>query len=227
VSLNSSLAVVVLACCASLSGCGKSREDVAVDRLANLPKPAHVRFLNLSPEAVSMYDRNNVMVGPIGSDSGSQFAGFGSGAKTIHLKGESVDVSVPTDFKPDESALIILRSDGKHAAIASDERVLANGANVKLAYVDEAGSVEAEGPPVNLSKGPETKTLSGDASTGTLTPGIWKVTAKGLANAASLTVGADRGYKLILVKRRDGRYLGVILERTTREVPRVAGQASS
>jgi len=131
----------------SIAGCSKSKEDAALERIANRKPPAYVRYVNFANTPLTLKVKGGASFRDVAAGSASLFTISPSGPRTISVQsaGKSIfnsDLSVDPgkatsvvttekgtkiydqeqrDAKPGQSAVrAILMSDGSSVSVESD-----------------------------------------------------------------------------------------------------------
>lgn len=224
-SLTAWLLVIAL----GLVGCGQSKEDAALARIRNRPKPGYLRVLNLMDKPVKAMWTTLTLDPNIKAMGVSPFRPVGTGKKTIQLfSGEteiaSLEVDVPSE---DAVTLIVFEQDGKiqHKETQGDLRNPNPGQNLQAQFI-HLGTGKPEGK-VTLSSGGNNYTFEPTTAPMVASTGEYTVSGVGIDHPMGGPIESDGAYTVMVVTMPDGKTHAMLLRNTSTDKPAAGGMAAT
>ena len=213
----------------TLTGCGQSKEDAALARIRNRPKPGYVRVLNLLDKPMRGMWKTLTLDQNIRVMGASPFRPVGTGKKSIQLfRGDveiaNIEVDIPSE---DAVTIVVFEQDGKiqHQETKGDLRNPNTGQNLQAQFV-ALGSAKGEGK-VTLASGGNKYTFEPTTAPMVASTGDYSLSGVGIDHAMGGPIESDGAYTVFVITMPDGKTRAMLLRNTSTDKPAAGGMAAT
>lgn len=140
----------VAACGALLAGCGQSKEDAALARMQNRPKPGFVRILNLTGADATLLSRGRPVNPDVKSGESGRMNPEGVGKRTMGIQTKGGEKEVEVELTSEMGHTLVLMPSG-HVLIQGEPRKPAEGKNLHVVFLAADGKFLTSGKTVSLT----------------------------------------------------------------------------
>lgn len=219
------LAIAVLC----FAGCGQSKEDAALARIRNRPKPGYVRVLNLLDTPLKAMWKTLVLDPNIQVMAASPFRPIGTGQKTIQLFSKDVEIaSFEVDVTSEDAMTVVVFKQGgkiEHREARGDVRHPTQDQNLQAQFVS-LGSGKAEGK-ITVSSGRDSYTFEPTSPPILAATGDYEISGVGIDHPVGGPIEGDGSYSVFVVVMPDGKSHAILLRNTSTDKPMAGGMAAA
>ena len=217
--------LATVAALAALVGCGKSDEQIALDRIANRKDPGLVRLYNLTDVPIGLLWTTMQWDSDIKPGTVSVFRRVGEGKQEITITSAGGDlgkVSLKVDSEATYTVVVFGTAAGIETAVVRDEQEKPSATkNLQAFFIDQSGkSFTGE---VEVSSGSDTYRLTNTSGGVLARAGNYEVKGSGLATATGSTIEADGAYSVLVVRAGDGKTHAILARNTSTDKPSAGG----
>ncbi|MGE0001522.1 MAG: hypothetical protein AB7F50_06305 [Fimbriimonadaceae bacterium] len=142
--------VFVAAFGALLAGCGQSKEDAALARMQNRPKPGFVRILNLTGGDASLLSRGRPVNPDVKNGESGRLNPEGVGKRTMGIQTKEGEMDVEVELTSEMGHTLVLMA-SSHALIQGEPRKPVEGKNLYVVFMAADGKLINSGNTVPLT----------------------------------------------------------------------------
>lgn len=130
-------------------GCGQSKEDAALARARNRPKPGFVRILNLSGDKATLLSKGRPVNPDVENGESGRLNPEGVGKRRVVVSKKGQEEEVEVDLASEMGHTIIVLPN-KNAIIGGEPRKPVAGKNLHVVFVGPDGTVLENAKPVEM-----------------------------------------------------------------------------
>lgn len=201
---------------ASLSGCGPSREQQALNNIRNMPKPAYIRVLNTTASPIKLVLKNGQQVGKIAPDSVNQFIPISAKTKDASISG-SANFSVSDLALQSNLGQTIVPTSASAYVLSKPEPVYTKGNSPEVTVVNTTSkdvSIDVSGQKVSVTA---------QSNSNPIEVSVGNVDAKMGSSSASTTAETATAYSCFIVSE-EGKLKLIFARNTQPRTPNAGGR---